>query len=1025
MLHASLHSFFLDDLPVGVFHTDINGYCVYVNGALQVMTGLSKEKVLGQGWIQALHEADRDRVLAAWMKTVKTKQAFNLNFRFQKPGGEVVWVVGQSRQLADDEGNCIGFVGTLTDISENTQFASDLHQSNALRYERNFLNAIFQATNAVVVVLDRAGQIVRFNKAAEKLSGYSEEEVLGTCVWDRLLPDETKAEVKQVFLSLKTKTMENEYINEWVAKDNSRHLIQWSNDVISGDDGQVEYVVAMGIDITEKKFMEESAAQSKAQFEAVFNAMADSAVYADPDRNMIAVNKAAIDTFGFSEKELLGHPTTMLYAKQEDFQATGRQRFSSSASGNVKPYEVQYQRKDGRVFWGETVGTKVFAEDGGLLGFVGIIRDVSERKKVGAELVRASAAMDSALDAVVIGDTQGNIVYCNKAFLALWRADDKEQVLGYSGKKFWRYDDAEAMTASLNDKGEWVGEGVAVRCDGSSFSVRLATTLLKDDQAEVMGVLATFVDLTKQKRIEQELIEKQQTLSKAQAIAHFGSWDWDIISGDLQWSDEIYRIFGYAPQELNASYEAFLQAIPERDRQRVVDNVNAAVNDPDQVYEVEHSIIRPDGELRYVREHGLVYRDTSGNPFRMIGTVHDITESKLTLEELSRFKTTLDLTHDCVFMFYPDDLRFFYVNQGAMDQVGYSADEMLKMRPFDIKPEYSEAAFRQLLTPMIDGAMPMKYFETVHRSKNGTLIPVEIFLQYIKPQGQKARFVAIVRDITERKAVEAELARYQNMLEEQVEERTKELREAHDQLLKKERLATLGQLTATVSHELRNPLGAIKTSLYVIKRKLENSEDARMQDAISRVDRNVLRCDHIIDELLDFTRLTQLTPSNILLNDWLKETLDEIAVAQGIEMETIFDGRIQQVSFDPSRMRRAIVNVVDNACQSMLKANSSTEYRDGAVVFVATRFTAERFEISVRDQGSGMSAEVIQRIFEPLFSTKGFGVGLGMPTVRQIMLQHGGNVEVDSRAGEGSTVVLWWPRHGVDSMAENEVPEWV
>ena len=134
----------------------------------------------------------------------------------------------------------------------------------------------------------------------------------------------------------------------------------------------------------------------------------------------------------------------------------------------------------------------------------------------------------------------------------------------------------------------------------------------------------------------------------------------------------------------------------------------------------------------------------------------EVIDRKLAEKHLNRFKTTLDLTLDCVFMFYPDTLKFFYVNHGATQQVGYSFNEMLEMTPLDIKPEFDEESFRKVCQPLIEQPEHALTFETVHRSKKGDLIPVEIALQYVVPNAEEPRFVAIVRDITERKRQDKE-----------------------------------------------------------------------------------------------------------------------------------------------------------------------------------------------------------------------------------------------------------------------------
>jgi len=138
---------------------------------------------------------------------------------------------------------------------------------------------------------------------------------------------------------------------------------------------------------------------------------------------------------------------------------------------------------------------------------------------------------------------------------------------------------------------------------------------------------------------------------------------------------------------------------------------------------------------------------------------------------LSQFKTTLDQTMDCVFMFEPASLKFFYVNQGAIEQVGYSESMLMNMTPYDIKPDISEQEFRNMIEPLISEKQPSLSFEAIHQHKNGARIPVEIFLQYINPKEESPRFVAIVRDVSERR----DATRRLNATIEEMARRTKEI----------------------------------------------------------------------------------------------------------------------------------------------------------------------------------------------------------------------------------------------------------
>lgn len=256
---------------------------------------------------------------------------------------------------------------------------------------------------------------------------------------------------------------------------------------------------------------------------------------------------------------------------------------------------------------------------------------------------------------------------------------------------------------------------------------------------------------------------------------------------------------------------------------------------------------------------------------------------------------------------------------------------------------------------------------------------------------------------------EQEIQRYRENLEVLVRERTRDLEAAQQTLIRAERLAALGQLTATVSHELRNPLASMRPSLQVIKRKLPDAEDKARQ-AIDRIERNITRCDQIIEEMLDFTRIRDLTLAPVALDSWLAETLADQKAPEGIRIVREFGLGDLQVNLDPDRLRRAVINVFDNACHAMEERRMQETGNYQPQLTVSTQRGDEgRVEIEFVDNGPGMPEEVLAHIFEPLFSTKGFGVGLGMPTVKQIMEQHGGGIAVRSQTGQGTQVILWLP----------------
>lgn len=238
------------------------------------------------------------------------------------------------------------------------------------------------------------------------------------------------------------------------------------------------------------------------------------------------------------------------------------------------------------------------------------------------------------------------------------------------------------------------------------------------------------------------------------------------------------------------------------------------------------------------------------------------------------------------------------------------------------------------------------------------------------------------------------------------------LREAQDESLKRGKLAQLGQLTATVAHELRNPLGAVRTSVFLLARKVKD-KGLGIEPQIERINNGVTRCDNIISQLLDFARSKSIQPESHDFDDWLMKQVEEEAqkLPASVAIECRLGAGNAPVSFDPSRMSRAIINLLNNASEAMVgKGDDATKQaaRNPTITLISQR-TARGIEVTVADNGPGISLEHMEKIFEPLFTTKSFGTGLGLPAAHKIMEQHGGGLEVASSPGQGARFTLWWP----------------
>ncbi len=238
------------------------------------------------------------------------------------------------------------------------------------------------------------------------------------------------------------------------------------------------------------------------------------------------------------------------------------------------------------------------------------------------------------------------------------------------------------------------------------------------------------------------------------------------------------------------------------------------------------------------------------------------------------------------------------------------------------------------------------------------------------------------------------------------------LKDTQQEMVKAGRMAQLGQLTATVAHELRNPLSAVRTSAFVLDRKVKG-KGLGVEQQLLRIDNGVVRCDNIISQLLDFTRTHPAQCKLIEFDTWLAKIIEEEAgkLPTSVAIECILGLAGLKVAIDPDRLSRCVINLIGNASEAMVgKGDNPQEVCVvSPKISISTRRSGRGVELAIADNGPGISEENIKKIKEPLFTTKSYGTGLGLPAVEKILEQHNGGLDVTSRVGEGACFTAWFP----------------
>ncbi len=405
--------------------------------------------------------------------------------------------------------------------------------------------------------------------------------------------------------------------------------------------------------------------------------------------------------------------------------------------------------------------------------------------------------------------------------------------------------------------------------------------------------------------------------------------------------------------------------------------------------------------LAHVRHH-WVWVETSfrrtGLPgstggLSVIGVSRDVSERVKSTQTLNEFKNVLDNTVDIIFMFEPETLRFIYVNESAVRNFGFSREHFLKMTPMQIRPEMSEASYREFIAPLVNKQRDSLHFEAALQRADGSTFPAEVSLQLIRRQGESSAFVSVVRDITERRKVE----RMKN------------------------------EFVSTVSHELRTPVTSIRGSLGLLAGGVIGKLPAKARQLVEIANDNSERLINLINDILDIEKMESGNMRFAFRSCALPALLETALVSnQGYGEQFGVRFRLQravpsiEVWADPDRIVQVMSNLLSNAA----KFSSP-----GSNVEVAATEVADRIRISVTDHGPGIPEEFQDKIFGKFSQADASdkrrigGTGLGLSIAKLIVEKHAGTMSFTTGPGAGTTFYFDLPMVRQDEPKKQAVRE--
>ena len=673
--------------------------------------------------------------------------------------------------------------------------------------------------------------------------------------------------------------------------------------------------------------------------------------------------------------------------------------------------------KDGHTVYTETSGQPIYDEENLLVGYRGIDFDRTTEASQTQTLKEKNTSLELALNAkhelllnvtnsisdlLFYKDTDFRYTGCNQAFSSFLGLPI-DFIIGKTDYELFSKEHADLFRSmdkrAIEGLEEYSNHEWVVHADGRELYLFTQKSPLFNSQASLIGMVGIARDVTKEHKLEEKIKESHTQLIDAQSIAQVGHWEWNITDGRLIWSDEIYKIFGYTPQEVEPTYDAFLATIHPDDREKVSTAVNKAVKAKED-YNIFHRIILPDGSQKTVHEIGHAIYDAKSIPIQMIGTVQDITKFKKIETELAQqkesFESIFEYSSDGAFLLSEEG--FIACNQSVIQMFkAKSKDEILQLHPSQISPELQpdgKSSYKKAEEMMgICQQSGRNHFEWMHTRLDGEEFWSEILLTRIEISN-KPIIHASIRDISERKLLENNLETSNTRYQDLVSELDNKVKEQSEQMIKQSRMAQMGELLSMIAHQWRQPLGSITAITSSIKVKLalmsDDSIDKKSNEFLNQQMDDIefmtqslsstindFRTLYKPDKLMNYVQINNPVERALKL---MKVTLNE----NTIDIKTMYhcDTTIQMHT---NQLMQVILNLFKNSEDNFLEKKI-----DNPTISIETSENDKYMLINVCDNGGGIDSTIIDSIFDPYFSTKNDknGTGLGLYMSKIIVEQH-------------------------------------
>lgn len=846
-----------------------------------------------------------------------------------------------------------------------------------------------------------------------ELTGYRMDEIEPSAQWWHRLMHPDDAPKVMATLEDAQRSGREFFHNEYRIRHKNGHDVWvWDRGRIVRDaSGQVTRVVGNTVDITEHMKAVEALKASELRFRAMIAASPFGIIHSDVDGGIHLANKAFLDMTGYDAEDVASGALRWKDITPPEWAALDDRHVAEALQHGVcTPYEKEYIRKDGGRL-SVMIGYAMFGDS--KRDCVVFILDITEQKRIARALQESEALFKTMAEFIPqlawIADAEGSLVWYNQRWYD-YTGSTSEEMLGSGWRQVMHPDELSRVTEKWNaalQSGEPWEDVFPLRSRDGTYRWFLSRAQpIRDDEGRITRWFGTNTDVTEHRAAEAAVKEREEQLNLALEAGQLGFWDWNIVSGAVQFGGQWFSMLGYTMDEIEPHVSAWERLIHPDEKEFVMRVLEDHLEGRTPLYSCTYRLRQKNGSWRWILARGrVVERDAQGRPLRAIGINADMTEQRAAEESARKSEARLrqaqdaggigiheyDVVNDAVFW-----------DTMVCDIWGIPHDMKVTYDVFKagVHPEDWERvneAVEKALDPVAEGIYAAEY--RVISQRDGIVRHVAATGQTTFEGNKAIRLIGTIRDVTAERAAEAALRE------------AKEQAEAAN-IAKSEFLANM-------SHEIRTPMNAIVGLTNLLGNpRLKPEQQGHFVDTLKVSSQQLME---LISDLLDLSKIEseQLRLESIPFN--MRHLVDEVAKIQSIRamekgLSLVLDYRChqEQVIGDPLRVKQVVMNLISNAVKFTEKGTVTL-----CIMGEHVENSLTRFEIQVRDTGVGIRAEQLDSIFgkftqaDSSITRKFGGTGLGLSIAKKLAEAMGGDITVVSTYGQGScfTVRLMLQNH--------------